>query len=279
MWEGMSQDHAGVLGMASGGNASATADLDVFPSVLSDMHHGISPATSQAWSDQSTSRDPSERSSSYPGPLDMTARMDVSASNEWHSLPNETTLSLGLPTSAPYSVSLTGSTSHHPPTYMDSMGLAIGHDEPSYFGSDHLSHPTVGNLNPKLVATQSETLVTMPSAIPPDRIVDPLVSVRPSLAGLGMPAGPDALPAYLNRVAQAAMPGYIDVYWEKAHPSHPVIHKAALVKGCEVVNEPFEVLQCAMAAVGSQFLAGKEHRIRGHQLHFYACQKLRRVST
>ncbi|KAM0287225.1 hypothetical protein ACHAQH_000539 [Verticillium albo-atrum] len=72
--------------------------------------------------------------------------------------------------------------------------------------------------------------------------------------------------------AYRAIPYYIEVYWDKFHHLFPIVHRRTF----EEAVEQSDVLRCAMAAVATQYLAGKEDRIRGNQLHEYAWQQARR---
>jgi hypothetical protein len=71
---------------------------------------------------------------------------------------------------------------------------------------------------------------------------------------------------------RAAIPGYLDVYWDKVHPVLPVVHRQSFEAA------PEEALRCAMAAVATQYLPSKEDRTRGNQLHEYAWHEAKRVS-
>lgn len=104
------------------------------------------------------------------------------------------------------------------------------------------------------------------------------------MGGSGIPMGPGqsglggcgisgmAVVTPLPRSVRNAIPSYLEVYWERFHESCPVVHRRTFEMGQE------EVLRCAMAAIATQFLNGKEDRIRGSQLHEYAWQEAKRVS-
>lgn len=100
------------------------------------------------------------------------------------------------------------------------------------------------------------------------------IRMGPELSGLGGCGigGGTALATPLSRAVRNAIPSYLKVYWERFHPSCPVVHRRTFEMG------PEEVLRCAMAAMATQFLNGKEDRIRGSQLHEYAWQEAKRVS-
>jgi hypothetical protein len=91
------------------------------------------------------------------------------------------------------------------------------------------------------------------------------------MTGCGMP-GIILSSQQLPRQVRVAMPGYIEMYWQRFHTLYPIVHRHSL----ETAGE--DVLRCAMAAVGTQFLSTKEDRLRGNQLHEHAWQELKRVS-
>jgi len=89
-------------------------------------------------------------------------------------------------------------------------------------------------------------------------------------AGCGMPGVAMAIP--LARPVRMAIPGYLEVYWSRVHPQLPIVHRPSFEAGSQ------DILRCAMAAVATQYLNGREDRIRGNQLHEYAWQEAKRVS-
>ncbi|KAM0424608.1 hypothetical protein ACHAPT_010134 [Fusarium lateritium] len=157
------------------------------------------------------------------------------------------------------------------------MGLPLpGYAEGETFSSaDHIPTSTVRSLSPSLAVAQSETLVAIPS-IPSGRAF--------GLSGCGsQPPGGGSLlntelPVPLTAAASEAVPEYLKVYWDKVHPNYPIIHKHTFGKASAAVAEHLEVLRCAMAAVATQFLADKDDRMKGAQLHAYAWQKSKLVS-
>ena len=76
----------------------------------------------------------------------------------------------------------------------------------------------------------------------------------------------------LPRQVLAAVPGYVEVYWQKFHKLYPIVHRPTF----EAAGE--DVLRYAMAAVATQYLDTREDRLRGNQLHEHAWQELKRVS-
>ncbi|KAM0333204.1 hypothetical protein ACHAQA_001864 [Verticillium albo-atrum] len=100
---------------------------------------------------------------------------------------------------------------------------------------------------------------------------------RQKEVAVGLMAAPILTPSSLPpppASAYKAIPYYMEVYWEKFHHLFPIIHRRTF----EEAVEQSDLLRCAMAAVATQYLAGKEDRIRGNQLHEYAWQQARRVS-
>lgn len=69
-----------------------------------------------------------------------------------------------------------------------------------------------------------------------------------------------------------AVPSYVEIYWEQSHYGLPIVHRPSFERSGE------EALRFAMAALATQHLNSKEHRIRGSQLHEYAWQEAKRVS-
>lgn len=87
----------------------------------------------------------------------------------------------------------------------------------------------------------------------------------------------DLMPVSLSREARSALPSYIDIFWEKVHHLYPIIHRSTVEDAADVTPEHVDVLRCAMAAVATQFLGHREHRINGSQLHAYAWHKSKTV--
>lgn len=76
----------------------------------------------------------------------------------------------------------------------------------------------------------------------------------------------------LPRSTRNAVPRYLEVYWGRFHPFYPFVHRQS------VESAGADVLKCAMAAMGTQYVNSKEDRLRGNQLHEYAWQEAKRVS-
>lgn len=167
----------------------------------------------------------------------------------------------------------------YPLIYGDGPGVPLpGYDDGLY--SSHMPNTTVRSLSPHMAAGQSsETLVTTPSTLPSDRVVNPLACGRQPEMAFGLLTAHDLMPVSLSREARSAIPAYLDVYWDKVHPMYPIIHRATFEDASGVDVAHLDVLQCAMAAVATQFLGHREHRINGSQLHAYAWHKAKTVSV
>lgn len=152
---------------------------------------------------------------------------------------------------------------------------------------------------PTATSTQSsETLVTSSSAgLPSDRIMNPLASGRKEggASGAHLLAAPTAAGALaagcvsfsqLPRAVRASVPAYLDAYWNRFR-GFPLVHRAgveamaamAAATGTPEMQLQMDVLRCAMAAIGAQFVDGKEDRVRGNHLHEFAWQQSRYVSS
>ncbi|KAH8196856.1 hypothetical protein TruAng_008969 [Truncatella angustata] len=76
----------------------------------------------------------------------------------------------------------------------------------------------------------------------------------------------------LPKAARDAIPHLLEVYWKRFDNLFPLVHRRKFELA------PDELLRTAMAAVGSQFLEGREDRVRGNQLHEWAWQEVKRQS-
>lgn len=93
------------------------------------------------------------------------------------------------------------------------------------------------------------------------------------MTGCGMP-GMAAPNPQLPRPVRAAIPGYIEIYWQRFHKLYPIVHRRSFE-----LSSGNTVLPYAMAAVATQYLDTKEDRLRGNQLHEHAWQELKKVSS
>lgn len=162
----------------------------------------------------------------------------------------------------------------------DSFPISGYEEEPMIPGKPLLSNTTIRALPVPLGAGRSAgVLLAAPPTIFQERLISPQLSVTPPgsrfidyFAPQGMPILP------LSQTVREAVPVYLEVYWNKVHPMYPIIHRFTFEKALENPSDATDILQCAMAAVATQFLGHEDHRINGSQLHFHATCKLKTVS-
>ncbi|KAJ0301135.1 hypothetical protein COL516b_007908 [Colletotrichum fioriniae] len=153
------------------------------------------------------------------------------------------------------------------PTYSDEQTFRDHQQQPRFPN-------TVRSLTPPVTSASAqscETLVTPSTALPSDRMMNSYACLGRKEVASGLLAAPALMQGSLPMSICRAIPGYLDVYWERFHPHFPIVHRRTF----EAAAEQCEVLRCAMAAVATQYLSGKEDRIRGDQLHEYAWQQSR----
>jgi hypothetical protein len=85
--------------------------------------------------------------------------------------------------------------------------------------------------------------------------------------GAVFPAAQALKSAQLN-----AIPRYLDVYWKRFDIFFPLVHRWSLE------NSADDLLRCAMAAVGSQFLRSEEDRTNGELLYDFVHREFQLVS-
>lgn len=233
--------------------------------------------SSGSGSTYSTTPDPSRRQAMPIRPL----------SGEWNNTPLPTYTTVQREVRSPpmdtsgYAMTYSYATSppHYSTIYAEGLGILGGYSEEStIYGPAPIHTATVRSLSPQMALAQSsETLVALPSALPSDRMMGISSCGRQQSDMLNMSIK-DTMPVSLPRAARDAIPSYLEVYWERVDPLNPIIHKPTFEDSCGGNEEHSQVLQCAMAAVATQYLADKEHRIRGEQLHAYAQFKSELVS-
>ncbi|KAL2264938.1 hypothetical protein VTJ83DRAFT_7448 [Remersonia thermophila] len=89
--------------------------------------------------------------------------------------------------------------------------------------------------------------------------------------GCGAMPTPLSLAIPLPGPVRAAIPRYLELYWQHVDPVLPFIHRQTFEAA------PEDVLRCAMAAFATQHLDDKEDRTRGNQLHEFAWQEIKRI--
>ncbi|KAK8017935.1 hypothetical protein PG991_007125 [Apiospora marii] len=99
-----------------------------------------------------------------------------------------------------------------------------------------------------------------------------MVSRHKDLALSGTLYDPAFLTALtLPRPTLNAIPAFLDVYWKRFDVLFPLVHRQSLE------TAPNGVLRCAMAAVATQFLDGREDRAHGYVLHDIVSQEVKRA--
>lgn len=163
--------------------------------------------------------------------------------------------------------------------YDGSLGMDVPpyHPESSTHGPhDDLTHTTVGSLPQTLpLEPSSESLVTFSSSIPSGPVVASVLPGAQSPLSLMMPSS-------LSEEARSTVPAYIEVFWDKVHPIHPIIHRPTFDDiDDQMLNstmEHKETRRFAMAAIATQFLGDKVHRIHGNELYAHAWARMTEVS-
>ncbi|KAI5860225.1 hypothetical protein GGS23DRAFT_599601 [Durotheca rogersii] len=155
------------------------------------------------------------------------------------------------------------------PSFDQALGLSMLSDDHSFVEQTQPYHHYSSVRSPtppiiSLAAQPTENLVTVAAASFPDAASTG--SRRKGTAVfLGSLQGATLLTA--NTLAphvRNAIPKYLDVYWKRFDTLYPLIHRASAKAAAN------EVLRCAMAAVATQFLQGREDRIIGKELHEFA---------
>ncbi|CAM1501055.1 Fc.00g102170.m01.CDS01 [Cosmosporella sp. VM-42] len=226
------------------------------------------------WAD-SSGMPSSASESTYSTPSNDTRRIPMrTSSGEW----NNTQLSI-VDTNGYTQPYPTYSSASPPQLYQTfgATGLGIpypGYEDTSLYDPNPIiPTTTVRSLSPQMaVAQRSETLVTVPSALHSDRVMNSACGRQP-LEMFNFHAARDTVPVPLTRATREHIPRYLEVYWAKVHPQLPILHKATFGDASGVAKEHLDVLQCAMAAVATQFAETKDDRVRGEQLHAYARYK------
>ncbi|KAF5542857.1 C2H2 zinc finger transcription factor [Fusarium napiforme] len=186
---------------------------------------------------------------------------------------NDITASLDSNT-YPGSYSYTDTPPQAYPSVFGDMDLALpGYSEgPSFSTTNHIPIPTVRSMSPSLAVAQSETLVAVPS-LPASDGVFGLGACSSGPSDGSLLSTPDLMPLSLPTATRDSVPTYLETYWEHVHPKNPIIHKHTYKDVPEEETEHVQVLQCAMAALATQYIPNAEDRMKGAQLHAYAWQK------
>ncbi|KAF5602977.1 C2H2 zinc finger transcription factor [Fusarium subglutinans] len=160
------------------------------------------------------------------------------------------------------------------PSVFGDMDLALpGYSEgPSFNTTNQIPIPTVRSMSPSLAVAQSETLVAV-SSLPTSDGVFGLGSCSSGPSDGSLLSTPDLMPLSLPAATRDSIPTYLETYWEHVHPKNPIIHKHTYEDVPEEETEHVQVLQCAMAALATQYIPNADDRMKGAQLHAYAWQK------
>ncbi|KAH8699945.1 hypothetical protein BGZ61DRAFT_240210 [Ilyonectria robusta] len=223
---------------------------------------------------ESTYSTPSDNSRRHRFPV-RTSSGDWNTHAPYQAATNETR-STGLDTGGYLPFTYSASPPMYQQLYGDSMGLPLpGYEDSTLiFDPDQIQVTTVRSLSPQMaVAQSSETLVTFPSAPTSDHILNGNICGRPPAEGLGILDAREMMPVSLTRDIRDMVPTYLNVYWDKVHPLYPIVHKPSFENVSGAAEEHADVRRCAMAAIATQFLADKDHRMKGAQLHAYAWYK------
>ncbi|KAI1140345.1 hypothetical protein F5Y05DRAFT_403309 [Hypoxylon sp. FL0543] len=138
---------------------------------------------------------------------------------------------------------------------------------PQYHPYSSVRSPTPPTIS--LSAQSNENLVTLAAPSIPDAAATGCRQKGPTVF-LGPLGGTAFLTANtLSPHVRNAIPKYLGVYWKCFDTLFPLVHRKSVKTAAD------EVLRCAMAAVGTQFLQGKEDRIRGNELHEFAWKEVK----
>ncbi|RYO78535.1 hypothetical protein DL762_008658 [Monosporascus cannonballus] len=136
----------------------------------------------------------------------------------------------------------------------------------------HQPYSSVRSLSPPTILSSVQTAEHLVTASIPLPGTPPMVGRFKGAALLSPLSGAASLIAAvgLSRPVRNVIPEYLELYWKRCDAHFPLVHRRG-------VNSTGELLRCAMAAMATQFLPGKEDRIKGNQLHEFAWQEVRRV--
>ncbi|WZH43590.1 C2H2 zinc finger transcription factor [Fusarium acuminatum] len=162
----------------------------------------------------------------------------------------------------------------YPPVFGDmDLPLPGYHEENAYNTTSHIPTCAVRSISPLLAVSQSENLAAVQSLPASDGVFGLAGCSSGSTDGRGLLDTHDLKPLSLPTAISEAIPRYLDVYWEKVHPETPIIHKHTFGDVSDEETDQVEVLQCAMAALATQFIPNADDRMKGAQLHAYAWQR------
>ncbi|KAI2776893.1 hypothetical protein F4815DRAFT_448900 [Daldinia loculata] len=145
-------------------------------------------------------------------------------------------------------------------------------DEQSFVDQQYHPYSSVRSPTPptiSLSAQSNENLVTLAAPSIPDA-ASAGARQKGSTMLLGTLQGAAFLTANtLPPHVRNAIPKYLQAYWKSFDTLFPVVHRKSVKTAAD------EVLRCAMAAVGAQYLQGKDDRIRANELHEFAWKEVK----
>ncbi|KAG4219141.1 hypothetical protein PC116_g32379 [Phytophthora cactorum] len=180
---------------------------------------------------------------------------------------------LEVATTAPYFTSAFSSTA---PNIDRALNLPVPFsDEHSFVDTQYHTYSSVRSPTPptiSLSAQSNENLVTLTAPS-----ISDAASAGARQKGSTILLGPLQGAAFLTANTlpphvRNAIPKYLQAYWKSFDTLFPVIHRKSVKTAAD------EVLRCAMAAVGAQYLQGKDDRIRANELHEFAWKEVKTVS-
>ncbi|KAI3584895.1 hypothetical protein IWW34DRAFT_608217 [Fusarium oxysporum f. sp. albedinis] len=186
---------------------------------------------------------------------------------------NDITASLDSNT-YPGSYSYTDTPPQAYPSVFGDMDLALpGYSEgPSFSTTNQIPIPAVRSMSPSLAVAQSETLLAV-SSLPTSDGAFGLGACSSGPSDGSLLSTPDLMPLSLPAATRDSIPTYLETYGEHVHPKNPIIHKHTYEDVPEEETEHVQVLQCAMAALATQYIPNADDRMKGAQLHAHAWQK------
>ncbi|KAI1389727.1 uncharacterized protein F4822DRAFT_442920 [Hypoxylon trugodes] len=251
---------------------------DSIPPGLVPAGHDGSPWPSSASATESTYSTPSDMEINRRGGL---AGGYGSPASDWHgglyssASHNIQSPDVGLdplPTSASFYATQFSPTAA--PNLDQGLGLPMFSDEQSFVEHSQQYHPYSSVRSPtpptiSLSAQSAETLVTLTAPT-----ISDAASAGGRQKGSTVLLGPLQGTAFLtvNSLSphvRNAIPKYLDLYWKRFDTLVPLVHHKSIKTAAD------GVLRCAMAAVGTQFLQGKDDRIRGNELHEFAWKEVK----
>ncbi|KAJ4125017.1 hypothetical protein NW768_009358 [Fusarium equiseti] len=240
-------------------------------------HHMLSGnATPELWQDNSAP------TSEFSTPPENARRPQFPGMEPWTTpssvYPTSSSDMLSSVNPATYSVSYPYSNSTPPQVYPSvfpdiEVPLSVYNEGPSFDTVNQVSTSTVRSVSPSLAVAQSETLVAVPSLPTPGGAFNLAGCGSGSSGGEGLLNTEELMPLSLSPTTKEAIPRYLELYWDKVHPKNPIVHKHTYEDVPQEETEHVQALQCAMAALATQFIPIADDRMKGAQLHAYAWQQ------